>query len=322
MNKTLAAGALVWRPVGRSLEVLLVHRPRHRDWSWPKGKLEPGEALATCAAREVAEETGIPVILGQPLPKVCYRLGDGSRKEVHYWAATPAPEDHAALRAREPVRPATHHEVDEANWVEATTAMKLLTYAHDREPLGALLDLWHDERLRSRALLVVRHSRARKRSAWKGGEVTRPLTVRGQRQAASLVPLLAAFGVAEVVTSPWSRCRTTVEPYAEAAGVTPVERPELTEDAHDRRPKRARTIMIDLLTRSTQNSVLCTHRPVLPTVMDAVSRFTPHRIMRMVPESDPWLRTGEVLVVHTARRPGRSTRVVALEKVLASPGAR
>ena len=54
-----AAGTIVWRLNDRKkLEVLVVHRPRYDDWSWPKGKLENGESRATCAVRETAEETG------------------------------------------------------------------------------------------------------------------------------------------------------------------------------------------------------------------------------------------------------------------------
>ena len=53
----LAAGALVWRVRNGELQVLAVHRPRYDDWSWPKGKLDPGETLPACAVREVAEET-------------------------------------------------------------------------------------------------------------------------------------------------------------------------------------------------------------------------------------------------------------------------
>src|SRR5690606_21955830 len=85
MTRTVyAAGTVVWRLDERKkLEVLLVHRPRYDDWSWPKGKQEEGETLAACAVRETEEEAGVAVILGQPLPKVVYKLGDGSRKEVH-----------------------------------------------------------------------------------------------------------------------------------------------------------------------------------------------------------------------------------------------
>ena len=50
-----AAGALVWREKGGDLQVLLVHRPRYDDWSFPKGKLESGECReigrASCRER-------------------------------------------------------------------------------------------------------------------------------------------------------------------------------------------------------------------------------------------------------------------------------
>ena len=41
-----AAGCLCWRSDGRSgLELLIIHRPRYDDWSWPKGKQEDQETL-------------------------------------------------------------------------------------------------------------------------------------------------------------------------------------------------------------------------------------------------------------------------------------
>lgn len=107
-----AAGALVWRENGKHLEVLLVHRPRYDDWSIPKGKVEPCESVRTCAVREVAEETGVQVVLGQPLSRVHYKIADGSRKEVHYWAARVAPEASAAVAARCAVKPASAKEID------------------------------------------------------------------------------------------------------------------------------------------------------------------------------------------------------------------
>ena len=61
----VAAGGVVWRrDLDDEVEVLLVHRPRYDDWSLPKGKLEEGEALISCAYREVLEETGLSIKLG------------------------------------------------------------------------------------------------------------------------------------------------------------------------------------------------------------------------------------------------------------------
>src|SRR4028118_1611036 len=48
----LPAGAVVWRPADDDLELLVVHRPRHGDWSLPKGKLDPGEQVPGAAGRE------------------------------------------------------------------------------------------------------------------------------------------------------------------------------------------------------------------------------------------------------------------------------
>lgn len=309
-----AAGALVWRlSASRRLEVLLVHRPRYDDWAWPKGKVEPGETVVECAVREVAEETGVHVALGQPLPGVRHKLQDGRRKHTHYWAAQALP-DGAPPTGGRIVEPADETEVDEVRWVEAGEAWRMLTYERDREPLGHFLDQWHDERLRTWTMILLRHARARKRSAWNGEEQTRPLTPRGEQQAHALVPVLAGYGVEEVITSPWERCAATVRPFLEATGVGAVLAPELTEAAHERARKPVRRLVRHELTTRDVPAVICTHRPVLPTVMAAVAERTPHRIMKQVPESDPWLKTAEILVVHVAQRPGRGATVTALEK--------
>jgi 8-oxo-dGTP diphosphatase len=48
-----AAGGVVWRTSASAagMEVLVVHRPRRRDWSLPKGKLDPGESYLAAAVR-------------------------------------------------------------------------------------------------------------------------------------------------------------------------------------------------------------------------------------------------------------------------------
>ena len=76
----------VWRPVCPVLlvyddgRILLVHRPRYDDWTFPKGKADPGESDEACALREVREETGFDCRLRAELPATFYRDSRGRAK--------------------------------------------------------------------------------------------------------------------------------------------------------------------------------------------------------------------------------------------------
>jgi len=118
-----AAGGVVERD-GR---VLLVHRPRYDDWSFPKGKLDPGESFEDAALREVEEETGLRCTLGRELPSAEYEVR-GRPKLVRYWLMTPESEP-----GFEP-----NEETDELRWVTPDEARELLTYDRDRYVLAAL----------------------------------------------------------------------------------------------------------------------------------------------------------------------------------------
>ena len=307
-----AAGAVLWRERGGRLEVTLVHRPRYRDWSWPKGKLDPGECEPAAAVREVAEETGAQVVLGVPLAPVGYRTPDGVGKLVTYWAARVTDDDHAALRVRPAAVPAAAEEIDDVIWVSATTAAELLSRREDRPALEAVSALWERGRLDTRVLAIARHAHARRRSSWPDGEATRPLSGRGERQAQALVPILAAFGIATVATSPWARCRSTVTPYAEASGLPVQVVPTLTEAAYREDPAAAVAAVTGYLTEPA-DAVVVTHRPVLPTVMATLGEATRSWTVGRLPRKDPYLRTGEVLVAHI-NGSGRDARVVAVER--------
>ena len=308
-----AAGAVVWRMRTGRLQVALVHRPRYRDWSWPKGKIDPGESVVTAAWREVAEETGHDVVLGIPLGPLEYSLADGRLKRVHYWAAQVAGrEDGAALRARPPVPRASRDEIDQVRWYDVDAAAARLTRPADRAPLVELVNAYGKQRLDTRAIVVTRHGSARRRSAWRGTELDRPLTPAGARQADGLVPIVSGFGVARVVTSPWRRCADTVAPFAAAAQL-PVELVEhLSETGNDSSPARVAATVLDLL-QWPGDSLLCTHRPVLPTVVDVLAQHTRRQVADALPQQDPFLRPGEVLVAHVAQS-AKGPRVVAAER--------
>ena len=104
--------------------VLLVHRPRHGDWSFPKGKLEAGETWEDAALREVEEETGLRCELGEEVGRTHYEVEDGP-KEVRYYRLTATGEAQA------------QNEVDEVRWVPLDEARELLSYDRDRQLLEA-----------------------------------------------------------------------------------------------------------------------------------------------------------------------------------------
>ena len=127
-----AAGGVPWRRDGDgALEVLVVHRQQHDDWSFPKGKLDPGETWEQAAVREVWEEAAIVPVLGPELGSAEYRDRYGRPKRVRYWAMTVA-----ADAGFEP-----HEEIADRRWESADGAARRLTYDHDRALLAQLREL-------------------------------------------------------------------------------------------------------------------------------------------------------------------------------------
>ncbi len=123
-----AAGGIVTRPAAAGdVEVLLVHRPAYDDWTFPKGKADPGESDEDCALREVQEETGMRCAIDGELPSTSYVDQKGRPKLVRYFAMRPL------SGSFEP-----HVEVDEIRWVAPAVAASLLSYERDRALLAAL----------------------------------------------------------------------------------------------------------------------------------------------------------------------------------------
>jgi 8-oxo-dGTP diphosphatase len=106
--------------------VAVAHRPRYDDWSFPKGKLDPGESWEQAALREVEEEIGLRCTLGAELPATAYDVA-GGRKVVRWW-----------LMDVESGAFAPNEEVDEMRWLTPEEAEGLLSYEHDRELLRAV----------------------------------------------------------------------------------------------------------------------------------------------------------------------------------------
>jgi len=122
-----AAGGVVTRTGADGFEVLVVHRPRYDDWSFPKGKALRGESDEDCAVREVEEETGLRCELLEELPATRYRDVRDRPKRVRYWRMAPVG---GGLAFR--------HEVDDARWADTEGVRRLLTYSRDLAVLEGL----------------------------------------------------------------------------------------------------------------------------------------------------------------------------------------
>lgn len=310
----VAAGALVWRVRDGQLQVLAVHRPSYNDWSWPKGKIHRGETLPECAMREVFEETGKQVELGQPLPTLHYTLKNGRPKVVKYWAAETMNTSHPSLLARPHYKVAPKREVDNTKWLTVEQARERLTMKADLRPLDALVEAWENDRLATRAFILARHARARSRGSWKHDDLARPITGGGTRRAHQLTRLFAAFGVRYVDSSPAARCMSTVLPYAALIGKKVKTHDSLREDAHASDP-RATADTLEALMRKGGNRVVCAHRPTFPSLLAMVEAAMRKWTRGKLPQKNPYLPAGGVLVCHVVDTES-GPRVAAVERHL------
>lgn len=358
----LAAGALVWRLKNDKLQVLVVHRPRYDDWSFPKGKAEPGESMVLTAIREVAEETGRQIVLGRYLGKARRRLVSGRKKRTLYWAAQVLPEAGPGEGLRAAVKPASKREIDKVRWWKAEKAARKLTHADDKRLLARLVDWYESGQLQVHSLVLVRHAKAVSRATWGYGinsEITRPLVMgRGQAQARDVAALLSAYGVGELVSSPWRRCVDTLAPYAHGCGLDLRSDEAFTEVSALMAPELMQASFRDLLERGSALDgppepeavglqgrepagpqgrelglalagqagpgaagqsepvctpqdppepsyplALCVHRPCLPLLFETLREYMGPELAIKLPDSDPWLRPGQAVVVHLRRWP-------------------
>lgn len=283
-----AAGALLWRPAAHGVEVGLIHRPKYGDWSFAKGKLEPGEQTVLAAIREVGEETGLRITLGRNLPHVRYLAG-GLRKRVDYWAAEEPDRT-------EPFTP--NHEVDVLEWVDASVAAQRLSYGHDAKVLADFLA----GPSRTTPVILLRHASAGSKSDWHDADERRPLDHHGLRAARQLGRLMACFGSGRVISSPAERCLATVRPYAEMTGASiEVEPAFAVADQKETSGAEAKELAVAAATAAAAAAaddrpvVICAHRENMPVLLKAAYE----RLGAALPPGPP-LRKGDFWVLHRA----------------------
>ncbi len=269
--KVFAAGSVVLRGAGKKTEVLLVHRNLRDDWSIPKGKLDAGELMAAAAFRETLEETGLRVRLGMPLSAIRY-MSLGKPKLVRYWLAQSLDPAIDAGDKNIPDDFYPNDEVDEVRWVRASQVKGILSYSQDINLVEQALAV---PRYTS-PLILLRHAEAEKREDFAQrhdgnppADDYRPLTPFGFRQTPAIAAALRAFGVELTFSSPAQRCVSTVSPEFVHDEHVVVE-PSFSEwgAAKNRAATKER---IKEVRETPQPLVICSHRPVMPTLVKGIA---------------------------------------------------
>ncbi len=257
-----AAGALLWRwsgqgrrwrSPGRGREVALIHRPKYDDWSFPKGKRDPGEHALLTAVREVAEETGLRVILGRPLTQARYDRS-GRPKRVDYWVARTAPASLDSFQA--------NAEVDLLEWLPVPAARGKLSYPHDEQVLDEFAAAPAD----TVPFVLLRHASAGGKDTWKGDDLDRPLDADGAAESDLLARLLSCYGTCRVISSAAERCVATVRPYAALTGAKLEVEPALAVGQPESESGAA-SALVAAAVAAGQPTVVCAHRENIPPLL-------------------------------------------------------
>ena len=295
----VAARAIPWRLKNGKLQVLVIHRPKYDDWSWPKGKLDQGESIAECALREVREEIGLRITLGIPLSATAYSVKQ--KTKVVYSRA-------AKTDVHTVVEP-DGEECDETMWVSPTKAAQMLSNPTDAQPLNDLVKAHDAGVLNTHPVLIVRHAKAKPRGKWTRAEGERPLAATGRRGPA-VSRMLEAWQPMHVASSPWMRCVQTITPYAALHAIKLKTIKALTEHGATRKPERARKAVQKLFDKY-RSQIICTHRPVLPFVLEVLARNSTPELAKALPGQDPYLEPGSLIVAQQVH--GGTPRIVSFE---------
>ena len=112
-----AGGGIVYNQEGKVLMI-----KRHGKWDLPKGKKEKGENIATCALREVEEETGVKKLLIQRFRMITYHIfkrdGQYFLKETYWYDMT--------TTFKQKLVPQTEEDIEKACWKDEVEVRELV----------------------------------------------------------------------------------------------------------------------------------------------------------------------------------------------------
>ena len=270
-----AAGIVLWRErTPFDVEILLVHRKKQGDWSFPKGKIDDGETAIAAALRELYEETSYEGDIGQYIGSTSYRVDD-EKKKVKYWMA----------KAISDVNFTQNDEVDRIEWLPFKMARHFLTYEEDRD----ILREFKKKERHTKSLILLRHTKAIKRSDWSSYDLQRPLSQVGVQQSKQLIKQLGRFVISGIYTSDAMRCIGSVEELASTLNRPLHINQILNEESFEKDTKQVFDFVRQLM-KFEGNQLLCSHNPVIPSIIRdlATTKF------RELPDLEP----GDAYIVH------------------------
>ena len=132
--KTIRVAAAVIREEDRVFAAQRGYGRAKDGWEFPGGKIEPGETPEQALVREIREELGAEITVGEKLTQVEWDYPDFHLSMGCYWCA--AAPGSLILREHEAARWLRPDELDTVDWLPA-----------DREAVAALKE--HFKRVRS-----------------------------------------------------------------------------------------------------------------------------------------------------------------------------
>lgn len=245
----------MWREHDGERQVALVHRPRYHDWSLPKGKAEKGEHVLDTVVREISEECGASVSIGEHLYQVRYPISGVHhrpvQKTVDYWSLR-----YLGGRFRR------GHETDQLLWLPINAARKKLSYPRD----GHVLDEFEHRQIVTSLILLVRHAKAGKRSEWHEGDALRPLEPAGRAQARRLSIVLQRFTPDRIISANRVRCEQTVQVLARQLSQPITIAESFSDETYLKNPKETRAALTRLCEKGGV-SVVCSQGVAIPGIL-------------------------------------------------------
>lgn len=107
-------------------KLLLIYRASLKDWSLPKGHVDPGETAEEAAVREAAEETGLRVAIEKELAPLEYATPNGKMAAVRMFLMRS--EDDSTLKPE--------HPGDQVVWLSPAEASERVSYDNLKEWLA------------------------------------------------------------------------------------------------------------------------------------------------------------------------------------------